>query len=223
MKVTCRIVNLVVFLALFMTVSVRAAMASPRLTLSPSSGSYSNGTTFQVNVGAQTESQKTGGIDIWGTFDATRLEIQSITKIADSSYGFAAISPNINNDSGKFDVALVSNSQSSYDAVAIAGDLIQITFKAKATGTASLNFTCQSGSFTDSNIISSEATNQDLIDCASNQSGSYTITDAVGGDSSTSTPTSAKQLPQTGMETPTIAMLIIGILGIISAAVVRVL
>lgn len=221
MKTIRRIALLMISCGILAVTQVKAVEAAPRFTLSPASGSYSQGSQFQVNVGAETEGQKTGGIDIWATFDASKLEVVSITKIADASYGFAEIQPNINNDAGKFDVALVSNSQSSFDAVAISGDLIQITFKAKATGTASLNFTCSAGSFTDSNIISSTQTNQDLIDCPSNPSGSYTITAAVGGD--TTTTTSTKQLPQTGVATPTIVMIVMGCLGIIGAAVLRVL
>ena len=143
-----------------------------------------------------------------GNFDATKLEVVSITKIANSDYGFAAITPNINNTSGTFTVSFISNNSNPNEATSYTGNFAEVTFKGKATGTASLNFTC-SKDFVDSNIIASDTINTDLIDCATNQSGSYTITAGVGGDSTsttaTATPTSST-LPQTGATAPTVIM-----------------
>lgn len=196
---------------------VRAVEAAPRLTLSPASGSYSSGTDFKVNIGVETDGQKSAGVDVWATFDATKLEVVEIKKIANPAYGFAEISPNINNSTGKFDMSFVSTSMSTYDSVALTGNLAEVTFKAKATGTASFNFVC-SKDFIDSNIISSESINSDLIDCASNQSGSYTITQGVGGE--VAAPTTST-LPQTGTSLPTVILLSFGVLTVASVWLLR--
>ena len=223
MKYPCRLTLLLVLIMLFWVHGIKAAVAAPRLTLTPASGSYSNGTQFTVTIGVETDSQKSAGVDVWATFDATKLEVSGIRQISNAAYGFAQISPNIDNTNGKFDMSFVSNSTSTYDATALTGALAEVTFRAKATGTASLNFTC-SKEFVDSNIISSDTTNTDLIDCASNQSGSYTITAGVGGDSTTTTTTTTTStLPQTGVSTPTVLMMVVGVVSVLSALVLRLL
>lgn len=212
MKFICQLL-LIGLLFGALTKGARSAEAAPRLTLSPASGSYSSGTEFKVKIGVETEAQKSAGVDVWASFDATKLEVVEIKKISNPVYAFAEISPNINNTTGKFDMSFVSNSISTYDATTLTGDLAEVTFKAKTTGTASLNFTC-SKDFIDSNIISADTVNADIIDCAANQSGSYTITAGVGGDTTTATatPTKAKSLPQTGVSLPTIAVVSFGTL-----------
>ncbi|MCL4384674.1 cohesin domain-containing protein [Patescibacteria group bacterium] len=223
MKHSCRILVMMVLVSLFSVVGARAVEAAPRLTLTPASGSYSNGTQFTVTIGVETDGQKAAGVDIWSTFDATKMEVVGITQVSNPAYGFAQISPNIDNTTGKFDMSFVSNSTSTYDAQALSGALATVTFRAKATGTASLNFTC-SKEFTDSNIISADTTNTDLIDCASNSSGSYTITAGVGGDSSVTTTaatTPTRTLPKTGVATPTVVMVVVGVASVLSALALR--
>ena len=105
-----------------------------------------------------------------------------------------------------------------------------LTFRAKAVGTAVANFTCQTGSDTDSNILTMQGV--DLINCSANQNGSYTITD--GGSSSTvnptavptsassaSTQTQSSTLPQTGNVATTIGLLVFGLVGVLSSWALR--
>ncbi len=222
MNKSCQLLLIIGTVSLLWVGAVHGVLAAPRLTLTPASGTYSNGDQFKVDIGVETDGAKSAGVDVWATFDATKLQVVSITQISNPAYGFAEISPNINNTTGKFDMSFVSNSMSNYDATALTGNLAEVTFKAIATGTASLNFVC-SKAFTDSNIISSDSTNTDLIDCASNQSGSYTINPGIGGDASAVTPTGTitKTLPVTGVDAPTIALIVVGVMSVLSAAVLR--
>jgi hypothetical protein len=224
MRQTAKILLLMMMVGLLGAGSVKAAMAGPHITLSPTSGTYNNGSTFKVVVGVDSGTQNSSAVDVWGTFDATKLEISSIEKSSNPAFPFS-VTPNIYNDSGKFDFTCASDEMVSHEDKAIKGELVVITFKAKNTGTANLNFTCQSGSTVDSNIFNTSG--DDIIDCSANQSGSYTIVAAAGGSNDsvdpTSTPrptsssTSSRQLPRTGGVGPTMGLVIFGAIGLLSA------
>ena len=204
------------WLILFTVLSTKSVMAAPHLTLTPSSKTVGNGDEFTVMVGVDSGTDTSTAVDAWGTFDATRLEIISIVKADNPAFPFTA-SPNIYNDTGKFDFSCASTDMSSFEDKVINGDLMKITFKAKATGLATVTFTCQSGSTIDSNII--KTTGEDIIDCGANQSGSYTIEASIGGDEdttddTTTTTTSSSELPQTGGFETTMIMLVLGTLRI---------
>lgn len=193
------------------------AMAAPHLTLSPTTQTVANGSQFDVIMGIDSEAEKVIGVDIVSTFDASKLEIVSVVKgnVPDNGYNFAytSASPIIKNDTGRLEITLPSSNSSTYEGVVAKHELLKVTFKAKATGTATVNYSCTAGSVTDSNIINQSGT--DVIDCASNSSGSYTITDG-GSTSSTPTPTSkaattTTTLPDTGATETTIGLLVFGL------------
>ncbi|KKR67170.1 MAG: hypothetical protein UU09_C0037G0020 [Microgenomates group bacterium GW2011_GWA2_40_6] len=191
-----------------------AAMAGPMLKLSPSSGSFSNGSTFKVTVGVDSGTAKSMAVDAFLTFDAGKLEVVSVEDPATPAFTFS-MGKNIYNS----DV----------------GDLAVVTFKAKGTGSAAVNFTCSSGSTIDTNIFDNQGI--DVIDCASNQNGSYTITGDSGPQptsppGATSTPVppqatvtpnngSGAELPQTGSVGTTIGLLIFGIVGLIAGTILK--
>lgn len=223
--------SLAIALAL-MGAGSREVLAGPRLTLSPASGTYTNGSEFSVTIGANSETEKSAAVDAWVNFDANKLEVVSITKASNPAFSFA-LGQNIYNSTGKFDISCTSTDMSSYETQSINGDLAVVTFRAKAEGVASVTFSCTAGSSTDTNIFNTSAV--DVIDCASNQSGSYTIA-AANSESSSSSPTSTptpttttttttttnnSTLPQTGVIENTVGLIVFGLMSLIGAAALR--
>lgn len=230
-------------LMLVFTTNVKAVEAGPHLTLAPVSDSgLSVGTNFIVTVGVDSGTEASSAVDAWGTFDASKLEIVSIVVSSTPAFPME-LSSNFDNVTGKFQISAASTSSSSYDDKVIKGELAKVTFKPKSAGVASMNFTCQSGSTIDSNIFKS--TGVDVIDCASNQSGSYTVAAASGGVTSTPTitptpttttsiastttstttvtPTVAAELPKTGNIASTLGLVIFGGMSIAGALFLRLL
>ncbi len=225
-----------VLVTLLMAVSASAVKAAPRLTLTPISGSYTNGSEFTVMIGVNSDGEKSSAVDVWASFDKSKLEVVSITKAANPPFSFD-MTPRINNTAGTFEFSCASTNMSAFEDAIIVGDLAMVTFKAKAIGTASLNFTCTAGSTTDSNIFNSDI--NDVISCAANSVGSYTITAASSTvtstpttaatstptptssttTSSTSTPTipTTASLPQTGAVGTTVGLIIFGAISLASA------
>lgn len=226
------VINILFFAFLFFTFRAMPviAVAAPRLTLTPINGSYTNGSEFKVSIGVNSDGEKSSAVDVWSTFDNSKLEIVSIVKSANPPFAFE-MSPVFDNNAGNFKFSCVSTNPSGLDDVAINGELAVVTFRAKETGTAFLKFTCSNGSTTDSNIFNSDV--NDVISCASNSVGSYTIT--AGSSSTTTNPTSTPTptptvvttvaktttLPQTGAVGSTIGLIIFGVISLASAVFLK--
>lgn len=208
--------------------SLAEARAATKLTLTPASGSYTNGSTISVTMGIDSGTDKVYTADLWMVFDANRLEFVDVVAVGSPAFPFQLGQKNYDNAAGTVNVALLPTSATTNLAETARGDLITLTFKAKNTGTASLGFSCVSGNISDTNVISPDLA--DVVDCSANQSGSYTITAGVGGQSTTVTPaatttrsvttptTVPSSLPQTGVLTPTLTLLVIGIVGFVASA-----
>lgn len=223
-KSLLKVIVFIIVVFLF-TANVKAVNAVAKLTLSPTSGSYNNGDTFKVTVGVDSGTEVAGAVDGIGTYDSTRLELTDISKASDLV--FTAGECSINKSDGKF--SFTCYGQSSVEDKIIKGNLVVMTFKAKATGTANVNFTCTSGSSADSNIIKS-LTSADIITCSSNDSGSYTIntsgttttttptpTTTSSSSTTTSTTTTATELPKTGGIASTVGLIVFGAVSVLSA------
>jgi len=223
------------------------AWATPHFTLTPVSGNETVGQNFDVILGVDSDTEKVVGIDIKATFDSSKLEIVGVQKgsipAGDSYYQFD-FSPSLaqyDNTTGTFAINLSPISQSIYEGPIAKQELIKITFKPKTTGVASLNYTCVTGSVTESNIIKA-ATAEDVVDCSANQSGSYTIASSTGGgtittptvvpttassgdltadDGEETTTTTSSELPQTGAMENTIAMVVFGLSGMMAAVYLK--
>ena len=187
-----------VLVALLVAVNANAISAAPRLTLTPVTGSYTNGSEFKVSIGVNSDGEKSSAVDVWATFDKAKLEVVSIDKAANPPFDFD-MTPKINNTAGTFEFSCASKNMNAFEDTVITGELAVVTFKAKATGTAALNFTCSPGSTTDSNIFNSDI--NDVISCSANSVGSYTIT--AGSSSTTVTPTTVTTVTPTVTATPT--------------------
>jgi len=215
-----------VFLAvsfLFATAPVKA-FAAPRFTFTPSTGNYTVGTNISVIVGAESDAEKVLAMDVMGTFDATKLELLSVDKVSQPAFDFTYDpgAAKIQNDTGGFEVTLAPASTSLYDSATVSGPLLTLTFRAKAVGTAIVNLACTQGNTRDTNIANQDGA--DVVSCADNQSGSYTITEGAGGDNSaaptaTMAPTfdtEETELPRTGGFGPTMGLLVFGSVSLIS-------
>jgi len=216
-------------LVLGIWVSSAKAVEAAYFTLNPASGTNSVGEQFDVLVGIQSGTDKVYAADIWATFDASKLEVVSITNGYDlnavepgSPLSFISLaSKNFDNNAGTITASVQNSQTSSYQTMVMDNQpILKVTFKAKATGVASFNFTCSAGSVNDSNVLSSESYD-DVIVCSSNQSGSYTIQSGTGGDTvdptpapatTTATTTTTTELPQAGMVEYTIAFMVLAVI-----------
>jgi len=211
----------------FLTLSTNVvAAADPKLTVSPTSGTYNVGDTFKITIGIDSAGQVAGAADAVGTFDSDKLELTSVDTSTDMVFNTqtnagGTCMPGSNTEwaSGKFSTTCYSNMTAGDTAVK--GNLVVLTFKAKATGTANVNFTCN-GQTGDSNIIQS-ATVKDIIVCSANDSGSYIIVSS-GAVASTPTPTAtitttttATELPKTGGIASTLGLIVFGAVSLASA------
>lgn len=216
--------------ALFALTSVQAAEAGPMLKLSQPDVTPVNGSTFKVTIGVDSGTAKSMAVDAFVTFDTTRLEVVSID--APSTPAFAnSMGKNIYNTDGKFDMSFNPSGDAVLsDSVAIKGDLAVVTFRAKGTGTAEVKFTCTTGSTIDTNIF--DTTGNDVIDCASNVNGSYTITTGSSSGGSTDptvVPTTVVnnvtsipgELPRTGGFGTTIGLMVFGLVGVMAGVALR--
>lgn len=221
MRKTVLLTSLMLLLLMGVT-QAKAVMAGPHLTLSPASGNMSVGETIIVIVGVDSGTETSAAVDVFGTFDSTKFDMVSMQKVPDLEAAFPFVTePHYTNTTGKFDFACSPSNMNNFTDSVIKGKLVQMVLKAKAAGVATINFTCQPGSEADSNIF--KTSGSDVIDCASNQSGSYTISPGVGGDAAvaTSTPVATGTLPQTGAAETTIGLLAFGIVSMISALFLR--
>lgn len=202
------------FLLFFLGGMVLAgSVEAANFSISPASGSYTVGQEFDVVVGITSGTSKVFAADIWATFDASKLEMKDVIAAFDSSViklNVNKTDSSINNSTGVMKISVQNTESTIYESIVLNDQpILRITFVAKAAGTGSLNFSCSQGSVNDSNIIDAE-TYEDVVTCASNQSGSYTITgSSAGGDegeattTTTTTTTTAvsddSELPQTGV------------------------
>jgi hypothetical protein len=224
MKKSVRILLLFVFLFLFKG-GVSAVNAAARLYFDPSSANKSLNETFTVTAKVDSSGEVIGGVDGIGTYDSSRLELISITKASDmvfsnlDSGGSCQIGTS---SGGKFSFTCYANS--AVDNTAVSGNLVVFSFKAKATGTATVSYSCTEGSTVDSNIVKT-STSADVISCGSNGSGSYVISEG-SSSSATNTPTptttsSSTELPQTGSVGVTVGLVLFGVVSLVSAVFLK--
>ncbi len=224
MKKTAWLLNTFLILFLLTASSVKAAVAGPHLLVDPSSGNYSVNGTFSVTVKIDSASEVVGAIDGIGTYDSDKLELVSINKAP--SMVFEGISGGgsctVESASGRFNFTCYSNDSLSDQS--LSGNLVVLNFKAKATGTATVNFVCASGNTTDSNIIKTSNA-VDVIACGENVGGSYVIGNSTGGEDTTTAPTSSTttstELPKTGGVGATLGLIVFGAISLASAVFLK--
>lgn len=225
MKKTACLLTTLVFLTLLSAVGARAVNASPKLYFDPSSATKNLNETFTVMAKVDTSGEVVGSIDGVGTYDSSKLELVSITKASDmvftdveggGSCQIGAIS------GGKFSFSCYANSVLSNSVPS--GNLVVFTFKAKATGTSTVSYSCTTGSTVDSNIVKSSNAN-DVISCGENGTGTYTVNEgsssSSSGSSTNTTTTTTTTLPKTGGVGATLGLVSFGLVSLISAAFLK--
>ncbi len=220
------------FIFLFLSNTGTALAAGPLLKLTPAAKTYSNGETFDVTIGVDSNGIKSQAVDLWMSFDNTKLELLTVKAAAKPVFKFDFGDISIENASGKFRTTLMQNDTSTFGIHALDGDLAVMTFKAKDLGTAKVDFICTPGESKDSNI-NDEVFSSDVIDCAQNINGVYTITagssetpvatatPVPSSSSNTTTTTTTTELPKTGMVENTIVLTIVGAIGVLASLALR--
>jgi len=143
---------------------VQAQRAS--LYLTPSSGTYTVGNTFLVQVKVNTGGVAINAADGTLIFDPDKLEVRSISK-EDSIFTLWVQEPIFSNSLGTINFA---GGKPSPGFTGAAGTIINITFKARTSGTANVTFA--SGS-----VLADDGKGTNIL--ASMGSGSYTLTTRV--------------------------------------------
>jgi hypothetical protein len=220
-------VSLLVLMFFLIKGRIGAVQAVARLYFDPASANKTLNETFTVTARVDSSGEVVGGVDGIGTYDSSRLELVSITKASDMVFTNLDSGGNCQigtSDGGKFSFTCYANS--AVDNTAVSGSLVVFSFKAKATGTATVNFTCTDGSTVDSNIVKT-STSADVISCSSNGSGTYTISEGSSSSSTatnTPTPTStttSTELPQTGNVGVTVGLVLFGLVSLVSAVFLK--
>lgn len=206
------------FLILVFTVGVfllssQQVLAAATMSLSPVSGTFSTGQTFDVLVNVNTGGASVSGVDALINFDQTKL---NLVEVVEGSIFQQYVGESINNSSGFFQISGLASSQS--NVFTGSGTLVTMRFKAYSPGTAAVTFRFTSGSTTDSNVADF-STSSDIL--ASVTNASYTITGdpiSIGTADSTTTGTSSTNLtptaplPVTATGFPTLAVIVSGML-----------
>ncbi len=155
-----------------------ALASAATLSLSPTSGSFAAGVTFEVKILVDTSGATTSGTDVYLTFDPNALQvIDSVpgttgTQILQGSLYSQTPANLVDNGVGKisFSGAKSSGSSPGYSGT---GTLATITFQAVTQTSASkVAFNYTKGSTTDSNVID-QTSHADLLTAVTN--GSYDI------------------------------------------------
>ena len=183
---------------------VLAQTTSPHFSLSPTVKEVNVGETFNVTVTIDTGGDDCNGADAIINYDSSLLEVTSTQE--GSFFPTITIVTATVGEVSIYGVADTGDSKSG------SGTLATITFKGKAAGTATVNFSCQENSTTDSNI--NDTNDEDVVICSENVGASYVINEATS--SATATPTTAatttNDMPESGFLKPTLIFLGGGIL-----------
>ena len=210
--------------------SAKAVNAAPRLFFDPSSGSYNASASFDIVVNIDTDNQSVLAVDAFINYDATKLQVDSISEGA-ADHFFT----NVSSDVSDGRIAIYADPGTALSEKNGTGMIARISFTTIDTGTATVSFLCESGrDLLDSNIWAhgSDGSLDDVIGCASNGSASFTIGATLGDTGTpTATPTASStvatatptpsELPETGFDVP-VAVLMLGgvimlLLGVFSA------
>jgi len=190
-------------LFLFLISFVQAQTVSPHLSFTPATKSEVLGDSFEVSVNVDTGGKSIGSVDAIIEYDQSLLEVVSVSE----GLFFPTVT-SVTATPGTIKIYGIADAGAPKTGTGI---LATITFKGKSAGTALVDFTCQSGSTTDSNINEGSV---DVIVCSANGDGSYVISSSTSTSSATQSglsETTTGDLPQTGVLEPTILLLGIGV------------
>jgi len=164
--------------AIFFALGCQSVLAAT-LSVSPASGNYQVGNTFNVSIILDTQAVNSHGVDIhYLNYNPALLEIQDAAtttgiQISAGSLFFNTQVNSVNASLGQIDFSQLTTDSEVYNG---SGTLATITFRVLAAGTASLTFNYSQIATTDCNVASN---GQDILSSVTN--GNYTLTSASGG------------------------------------------
>ena len=208
--------------------SVRPVLAaSPHLSLSPASGSFSG--TFNLDVKIDSGGQNAGGADVYLSFPKDKLRIDSFTKATGDDKAFTQIYSLIKNDEGRLRVfGYFASTEAGQSFSGSSGLIGTINFTVLAGAKADISFLCTAGQTNDSNVTA-KADSSDIIVCSANVNGSYTVSTS-GGSSTTPTSTPSTSLrasptptpPVTGAEDYTYSLIGFGLITLLTGSILSI-
>ncbi len=163
----------------FFFISVLTAFAAD-LAVSPSTGSYSVGQTFTVNVRAVPNGDNINAVESSIAFDPSLLSVVSVSKTG-SAFTLWTTEPTFSNSAGT-----VTFGGGSPTPFTTASNLVSVTFRTLKEGTAAVTFRTSS-------VLAADGRGTDVFKNATN--GSFTIAAAT-------TPTPTPPTPTQPVETP---------------------
>lgn len=156
-------------------------LSGPNLFFGPIKNKYSIGQTLEVIVGVDSFSRKISGVDVVGNYDFSKLDLVSVKEADNMVFDGSGNCVGASSTMGKFSAACYV--EDSLNSSVVKGNLIVLTFKTKAIGSAKLTFDCNDSSTIESNIVSDTS---DVIVCKSNESITINV---VAGTRDVLTPT----------------------------------
>lgn len=217
-----KLITSLLLLILLFVVSTTDSYAAATLSLSPVSGTFSTGQTFDTAINLNTGGASVAGVDVVINFDQTKLQlVEAIEGTILQQY----IGESINNSTGVFQISgIASTQQNVFNG---SGTFATLRFKAYSPGTANVTINFTAGSSTDSNVADF-STSQDILGSVTNaqytitgspiaigsaSTGTTTTTTTTTGSSSSLSPTSS--LPVTATNFPTLALIVFGIMFVV--------
>ncbi len=183
------IISSAIALVLFLNAGVIYAAT---FTFDPTSTSVRPDNTFEVDINVDASVDQIAGTDIYLSYDATMLEVQSIT---DGSYF-----PQVEDvpATGRVYISGFVNTQGDYKTGT--GTVATVKFKALTEGSTSLTIDCDPSITDTSKIVRNDTAVTNVLECSSLSSHPVTISaSAPDNGTSTTTTNSVTELPQSGV------------------------
>lgn len=200
----------IIFASLFVGMSRGQVLAAVTFSLSPATQQINNGSDFRVDIILDTGSSDAVGAAALINFDKDKLEG---TNLEGGTIFSQPLASSIDQTNGiiKLDYGTLQT------AFKGSGTFGSITFKAKNTGTASVNFVFNPSATANSSLVASPD-GKNILTAVNN--GNYSLVSGGGGGATpTPTPTpSGSTGPETGFTGPTIFSLMGGVALILLAA-----
>lgn len=213
-----KIIKLTLSFLLFLGLGLVLAPSAQAATfsLSPSTATKNVGVTFTVNIVLDTKGDAVTGATAILTYDTAKLEVVDNDT---TQTGIQIKQGTIFNQAPLTNTVNTSSGQIRYDSGSLgstytgSGTMATITFKTLAAGTAKVDYTFTSGSTTNTSLVAaSSPAGTNLLTAVTG--GTYTISASVGGGGATPAP-----LPESGLGTPTMFILGLGLIGLILGVV----
>lgn len=191
-------VQVLISAALFFFVAVHvSAVSAGTLSFDPSSINTRVGESFTLTVKVDVGTAEVLGVDALIQYDKDMFEVTGFT---DGT--FLSVGAKEPGSDGKAYVAGMV--ESAGESVTGSGELVDITFKAKESGTSTISFICELGETGESNISENSTDATDLIECSQNGeavvvvSGGSTSDGGGGSTSGGGSGSTPSTLPKTG-------------------------